>query len=173
MAGDRTTSVAPEESSRVTIRLATPLDATAILQCLSIAFAPYQPRYTTQAYLDTVLTNDTILERLASMTVLVAVDPKGKVVGTIGGSMVSPSEGHLRGMAVVPDWQGRNIAQALLEKIEEHLLDTGCIRISLDTTEPLERAMRFYERNGFRRTGKVVDFFGMPLIEHSKELHHN
>jgi hypothetical protein len=30
--------------------------------------------------------------------------------------------------------------------------------------------MRFYERNGYRRTGKVGDFFGMPRIEYAKEL---
>jgi hypothetical protein len=30
--------------------------------------------------------------------------------------------------------------------------------------------MCFYEKNGFRRTGKVTDFFGMPLIEYTKHL---
>jgi hypothetical protein len=42
--------------------------------------------------------------------------------------------------------------------------------VSLDTTEPLRRAMRFYERNGYQRSGKVTDFFGMTLIEYIKEL---
>jgi hypothetical protein len=39
----------------------------------------------------------------------------------------------------------------------------------LDTTEPLIQATRFYERNVFLRTGKISDFFGMPLIEYAKE----
>ena len=43
-------------------------------------------------------------------------------------------------------------------------------RVSLDTTEPLRRAVRFYERHGFRPSGRVSDFFGMPLFEYVKEL---
>ncbi len=46
----------------------------------------------------------------------------------------------------------------------------GCARITLDTTEPLQRAMRFYERNGYQRTGHVGNFFDMPLIEYAKLL---
>jgi GNAT superfamily N-acetyltransferase len=152
------------------IRLASPEDAGAILKCLRAAFEPYRSQYTPQAYLDVVMTPDTLLQRLRCMTVLVAVDAQGTVVGTIGGAAVSSSEGHLRGMAVLPGWHGRGIAQRLLEAMEKHLIGRGCTRISLDTTEPLHRAMRFYEKNGFSRTGKVSDFFGMPLIEYLKHL---
>jgi hypothetical protein len=30
--------------------------------------------------------------------------------------------------------------------------------------------MRFYERHGYRRSGRVQDFFGMPLIEYAKDI---
>jgi hypothetical protein len=30
--------------------------------------------------------------------------------------------------------------------------------------------MRFYEKNGYRRTGKITDFFGMLLIEYAKSF---
>jgi len=30
--------------------------------------------------------------------------------------------------------------------------------------------MRFYERHGYRRSGKIGDFFGMALIEYVKVL---
>jgi ribosomal protein S18 acetylase RimI-like enzyme len=152
------------------IRLARAEDAAAILQCLRTAFEPYRSQYTLQGYLDVVLTPDTLLQRLTSMTVLVAVNAQGNIVGTIGGTVVSPSEGHLRGMAVLPGWHGRGIAQRLLEAMEKHLAGRGCTCISLDTTEPLQRAMCFYEKNGFQRTGKVTDFFGMPLIEYIKHV---
>ncbi len=158
---------APDE---FVIRPASAADAGAILQCLRAAFEPYRSLYTPQGYLDTVMTLDTLLQRLTSMTVLVAVNAQGHVVGTIGGAVVSSSEGHLRGMAVLPGWNGRGIAQRLLEAMEKHLVGRGCTRISLDTTEPLLRAMRFYEKDGFQRTGKVADFFGMPLIEYLKHL---
>jgi GNAT superfamily N-acetyltransferase len=163
--GNPATGAVPHEFS---IRPASAGDAGAILRCLRAAFEPYRSQYTPQAYLDTVMTPEVLLQRLQSMAVLVAVDASGKTVGTIGGGAVSSTEGHLRGMAVPPEWQGRGIAQRLLDAIEKHLLAKGCVRISLDTTEPLERAMRFYEKNGFRRTGRVTDFFGMPLIEYLK-----
>ncbi len=85
-------------------------------------------------------------------------------------AVAEDAEGHLRGMAVPPQWHGRGIAQLLLDAIEKHLAGRGCTRISLDTTEPLYRAMRFYEKNGFQRTAKVADFFGMPLIEFVKHF---
>jgi len=104
------------------------------------------------------------------MSVFVAVDEAGEVVGTIGRSVVNDDEGHIRGMAVDPRYQGSGVAVRLLEAVEAELRDRGCSRVSLDTTAPLERAVRFYERNGFRASGKVVDFFGMPLFEYVKRL---
>ncbi len=161
---------AAASSHEFAIRPASFEDAAAILQCLRDGFEPYRSQYSVQAWHDTVMTTDTLLHRFACMTVWVAVSAQGNVVGTIGGAVVSSSEGHLRGMAVPPQWHGRGIAQRLLEAMEKHLLATGCTRISLDTTEPLQRAMRFYEKNGFTRTGKITDFFGMPLIEYAKSF---
>ncbi len=166
----RPANAASTASHEFAIRPAIVEDAGATVQCLRAAFEPYRSEYTPQAWLDTVMTPDTLLQRLRSMTVLVAIDVQGNVVGTIGGAVVSPSEGHLRGMAVLPGGHGRGIAQLLLAAIEKDLVAEGCARISLDTTEPLRRAMRFYERNGFHRTGKISDFFGMPLIEYLKDL---
>jgi GNAT superfamily N-acetyltransferase len=81
----------------------------------------------------------------------------------------SEGEGHLRGMAVRSEWHGAGAAQALLEHAESELRAQGCWRVTLDTTLPLERAMRFYEKNGYRRSGRVTDFFGMRLIEYEKK----
>lgn len=103
------------------------------------------------------------------MHVLVATTPTGEIVGTVGGS-AQGREGHLRGMAVLPSWVGSGLAQELLTAIEGLLRSRGCTRVTLDTTEPLVRAMRFYERNGYTRTGDVGDFYGMPLIEYAKDL---
>jgi GNAT superfamily N-acetyltransferase len=162
-----TAKTAPAEFA---IRHACPEDAPAIRECLGLAFEPYRSLYTPEAYLGTVLTPDRLMERLRSMTVFVALDAQNNLVGTIGGGAVSAWEGHLRGMAVPPLCHGRGIARLLLEAMEKYLRNEGCRRISLDTTEPLQRAIRFYERNNYRPTGKVTDFFGMPLIEYAKHL---
>src|SRR5208282_220889 len=108
---------------------------------------------------DTVLTADALQHRLATMCVLVAVSESGEIVGTIGGHVVDAGlsqkkvsrekvdqekEGHIRGVAVLPAWQGSGVAAQLLKSIESELRNQGCSVISLDTTEPLLPAMRFY-----------------------------
>ncbi len=142
----------------------------AILNCLRAAFEPYRESYTPGAYVDTVLTAETVRSRMEQMAVFVAKDAGGRVVGTIASQVVGNGEGHLRGMAVLPELRGAGLAQRLLKAAEEELRRMGCEMVTLDTTEPLKRAMRFYEKNGYRATGRVQEFFGMPLYEYSKEL---
>jgi ribosomal protein S18 acetylase RimI-like enzyme len=154
----------------ITVRKATPADARMIVACLRVAFEPYRSSYTPEAFADTVLSPETIQQRLASMCIFVAINTDGDVLGTIGCAVVDGQEGHLRGMAVLPEWQGRGIAEQLLRAAEAEITSRKCSRITLDTTEPLLRAMRFYERHGYRASGKVSDFFGMPLHEYCKEL---
>lgn len=152
-----------------TIRRATPDDAAAILACLHEAFAPYRDAYTAEAFADTVLSWETLAARFATMTLLVAAAPDGAIVGTIAAS-IDAEEGHLRGMAVKPAVQGRGIAQQLLHAAESLLRARGCRRVTLDTTAPLAQATRFYRHNGYKLTGRVQDFYGMPLHEFAKNL---
>jgi GNAT superfamily N-acetyltransferase len=100
---------------------------------------------------------------------LVACDEGGLIIGTIGAA-ARGAEGHIRGMAVAPSSQGGVVGDRLLEAIERELTLAGCSHVTLDTTAPLTRAMRFYERNGYVRSGAVSDFFGMPLYEYEKWL---
>jgi predicted N-acetyltransferase YhbS len=151
------------------IRRATPNDADAVLECLSSAFEPYRARYTSDAYRDTTLTAETIHDRMTSMSVLVAVTSDGQVVGTIA-SAIDGGVGHLRGMAVLPAWQGAGVAALLLDAAERELRTKNCSLVTLDTTEPLQRATRFYVKHGYRASGRVSDFFGMPIFEYVKDL---
>ncbi len=159
----------PAPETNIVIRHATAADADGILRCLAAAFEPYRSSYTSGAYLDTVLTPETIQQRLLSMRVFVAA-AGGQIAGTIASAMASAGEGHVRGMAVLPECLGRGIARELLRAAEADLAQQGCSRITLDTTEPLQRAMSFYEKNGYRRSGKTADFYGMPLHGYVKTL---
>lgn len=145
-------------------------DSAGILDCLREAFEPYRDRYTPEGFLDTVLTPETLKDRLRTMSIFVAKDKSNAIVGTIGCNRVDAYEGHIRGMAVRSLWQGRSLAQQLLEAAESELRSQGCRRVTLDTTEPLQRAISFYKKNGYSHTGKVSDFFGMPLYEYAKAL---
>lgn len=151
------------------IRKAEATDADAIAGCLTAAFVPYREQYTPGAYADTVLEPDGVRRRMEEMSLFVAVSG-GQVVGTIG-CKVNGNEGHLRGMAVLPEWQGTAVASALLSSAETELQKMCAAFITLDTTEPLARAARFYQRHGYLRSGRVASFFGMPLYEYKKGLH--
>ena len=156
-------------ATRFTVERATFDDAEGILDCLSAAFDPYRAQYTPAAYEDTVLTRETVRKRMETMTVLVARDEAGLIIGTIGGE-AHAAEGHIRGMAVSPSWQGTTVADVLLQGIEREMRVARCSFVTLDTTAPLARAIRFYERNGYVRSGVVSDFFGMALYEFRKRL---
>jgi ribosomal protein S18 acetylase RimI-like enzyme len=154
----------------VTVRAATEHDIAGIVACLAAAFEPYRDRYTAGAFADTVPDARGVRERLDAMRVFVADAGTGVVTGTIACLAVGGGEGHLRGMAVLPELASRGIADALLGAAEEELRRRGCTRVTLDTTAPLQRAIRFYARQGFRPTGRVSDFFGMSLYEYEKPL---
>jgi ribosomal protein S18 acetylase RimI-like enzyme len=104
------------------------------------------------------------------MTVLVVGGGEGDIVGTVAYEVTCHGEGHLRGMAVDPRAQGGGVATALIQAVEQELASLGCERVTLDTTQALQRAIRFYERHGYRATGVVGDFFGMPLFEYAKHI---
>ena len=152
------------------VRKAREADAEGILACLLAAFQPYELSYTPAAYADTVLTLATLKQRMKSMCVLVAVDGANHVLGTIACVPTEHNEGHLRGMAVLPERHGCGIADQLLQAAEHELRRRGCSRVTLNTTEPLKRAVRFYERNGFQPSGRGNNFFGMPLCKFIKDL---
>ena len=154
----------------ICIRKAKEEDAPGILACLREAFEEFRSQYTPEAFLDTVLTAESLLGRLEKMSVFVAVNSGDQIVGTIACNVLGSGEGRLRGMAVLPSARGSGVAAQLLSQAETELRLYGCARVMLDTTEPLLRAMHFYEKSGYRRSRRISNFFGMPLIEYQKTL---
>ncbi len=157
-------------ATRYTIRRAGAGDLPGVAACLAAAFEPYRSLYTPGAFNDTVPDVDGVRRRLESMTILCAAGDAGQIIGTIACGMTAPDEGHLRGMAVLPEFHGLGVAESLLAAAEGELRARLCSRVTLDTTRPLVRATRFYTKHGYERTGRVQDFHGMPLHEYEKEL---
>ena len=151
------------------VREASDADVDNIRQCLATAFEPFRAQYTRRGFADTIPSVASLVRRLAEMTLFVA-EANGKLVGTIGCKKCNEQDGHLRGMAVLPEDQGSGVAANLLAAAEAELKRQGCTRVTLDTTEPLQRAIRFYEKNGYRPSGRVSDFFGMGLYGYVKQL---
>lgn len=82
----------------------------------------------------------------------------GEVVGVLG---LGPDELHA--IYVHPDWWGRGVGQALLDRAHELLAET-CDEAELTVLVGNARARRFYERNGWRFAEQVVEshFGGEP-----------
>jgi GNAT superfamily N-acetyltransferase len=150
------------------IRVAGLEDVKGILDCLDAAFAEFRGDYTAEAFAETVPGAGAIQDRMAAMQLFVAVS-MGDIVGTIG-CEAKGADGQLRGMAVLPNWQGTGVASALLQAAEGDLQRRACQRVVLGTTEPLKRAIRFYQRRGFVPSGHVAEFFGMQLHVFAKPL---
>jgi GNAT superfamily N-acetyltransferase len=153
----------------IIVRRAGERDIAGILSCLRAAFEPYRHQYTEAAFADTVLLPESLRSRMTAMSVFVAEEEGPGIVGTIAAALDGDA-GHLRGMAVLPAWHRQGVAPRLLRRALDELVASGRHRATLGTTAPLLRAMRFYEARGFERTGRVRDFFGMPLCEYAKAL---
>jgi N-acetylglutamate synthase-like GNAT family acetyltransferase len=104
------------ESRTFLIRRATDGDASGILETLSAAFLDYRDRYTREAFLNTVLTFETVGQRLSDMSLFVAIAETGEIVGTVGCHVINGEEGHIRGMAVRAKCQGAGVATHLLKQ---------------------------------------------------------
>lgn len=76
--------------------------------------------------------------------------------------------------AVDPDCQGRGLGRRLLTAIERIAVEKGFRKLLVETYEheDFNKARRFYERNGFRRTGRIADYLpdGSPMIVYAKTL---
>jgi len=153
------------------IRKAKSDDAKGIHEVLLRAFEEFREFYSPEGFSDTVLSEQIALERMKEMTVFVAIEHNGKIIGTISWKKVSENEGHIRGMAVHPKKQGKiGPAAELLHKVENDALSQGCTYLTLDTTAILKRAQNFYKKHGFKKTGKTGDFFGSTIYEFAKKI---
>jgi len=110
------------------LRKASFSDVQAIRDCLAAAFEPFRSQYTPGAFHDTVPPIPHLVKRLSKMTVLVT-ESESEVVGTIAYSQIDTDEGHLRGMAVLPQWQAQGVAKTLLIAAKTKLRAQDCRRV--------------------------------------------
>ena len=73
------------------------------------------------------------------------------LLGTCGVFPVAPGTFELRKMYLHPSARGRGLGQQLLDESVRWTRLHGGRRIVLDTTERMDRAIAFYEANGFVR----------------------
>lgn len=157
------------EPGDVYIRLATTDDAVAVSSVLHEAFKDYRPLYTEGGFQATALSPEQVQARIAEGPVWVVMR-HNRILGTAAAT-VKGSDLYIRGMAVLPTARGRRIGESLLRKIETVAIGKGYRRLFLSTTPFLDRAIRLYEKFGFKRTDEGPhDLFGTPLFTMQKTL---
>jgi GNAT superfamily N-acetyltransferase len=94
----------------------------------------------------------------------------GSVVGTVA-AVGRGEDLYVRGMAILPAARGQGIGQLLLREIETYASALEYQRLTLSTTPFLHRAIRLYERFGFRRSDEgACSLKGTPLFTMVKSL---
>jgi GNAT superfamily N-acetyltransferase len=70
----------------------------------------------------------------------------------VGFSMADLVESSIWALFLLPEWEGKGLGRALLDRAVAWLFDQGCTSIWL-TTDPATRAAGFYEHVGWKRVG--------------------
>ena len=85
----------------------------------------------------------------------------GEPVGC-GGVAFGDGLAEVKRMYVRPRARGRNVAGAILARLEQEARDRGVRRLVLETGDVQHAALRFYERAGFTRCAAFGAYATMP-----------
>lgn len=101
-----------------------------------------------------------VLPSAADMTLFLVAYDDATPLGCGGLRAIDASHGEIKRMYVVPAARGTGVSTAILRRLEDEARALGWDRLVLETGERQPDAMRFYEREGFRRIplyGHYVD----------------
>ncbi|PYY37032.1 GNAT family N-acetyltransferase [Curtobacterium sp. MCJR17_055] len=90
----------------------------------------------------------------------VARDEAGTPVGCGGLRLVDDGIAEVKRMYVRTESRGSGVAALILRRLEEAALDLGSPALVLETGAEQKGAIRFYEREGFRRIANFGPYVG-------------
>lgn len=95
-----------------------------------------------------------------SMTMIKAVDSiSGKIVGCVNCQLhASKSTLHTGMLCVDPSIQAQGLGKFLMKQVDDFALNNSCTSIILDVITIRKELSAWYERRGFRFTGKITPF---------------
>lgn len=158
-----------EGQSAIQIRRATADDTASIASVLHESFVEYKAFYTAEAFAATTSNSEEIQKRMREGPVWVAVQ-ENMIVGTVS-AVLKDRAVYVRGMGILPTTRGQQLGQQLLEQLDAFAASNSCEFLFLSTTPFLTRAIRLYERCGFKRTDEGPhDLFQTPLFTMVKML---
>jgi GNAT superfamily N-acetyltransferase len=83
-------------------------------------------------------------------------DDDGRIVAMGAFRKTTDKLAEIKRMRVDPAYQGTGLATALYEKLEKEAISRGYIKFHLETSEPQLAARKFYQKVGFRESGKAI-----------------
>ncbi len=86
------------------------------------------------------------------LTYYVICELDGEIIG-YGGMWHVINEGHITNIAIIPGRQGRGFGGRLMEEMIKLAEDKEMIELTLEVRESNERAIRLYEKYGFKKEG--------------------
>ncbi|KAF5387023.1 hypothetical protein D9615_002062 [Tricholomella constricta] len=94
----------------------------------------------------------------------------GEVVGFVGlnnNIREDPTVGDVRRLNVAPGHQGKGIAKDLMDTLTAHARAHNLHALELTTSDYNKTAMRFYQRIGFKHTGRRIYYeMTLPTMRH-------
>lgn len=133
--------------SRVVIRPAKLFDMPDIVRIERISFREQYPRGVFLVFLEN--NPDTFL----------VAEYHGKVIGYVMAYLRPDLEGHIMSIAVDPAYRGNGIGSTLLSEAIERLIKKGARYIGLEVRVSNEKAIKLYERFGFRRIKRIIGYY--------------
>lgn len=97
-------------------------------------------------------------------------DVGGQVAGFVLGTIIHKpawTYGYIVWLGVSPDFQRRGIADRLVDKVVERMIEAGAGFLMMDTDPANEAAVKFFTRKGFTNPRKHV-FLSMNLSKHEQ-----
>jgi ribosomal-protein-alanine N-acetyltransferase len=91
-------------------------------------------------------------------TFLVA-EYNGKVIGYVMGYLKPDFEGHVMSIAVDPVYRGNGIGKMLMIAVIDKLIKLGARYIGLEVRVSNERAIKLYERLGFKKLKRIISYY--------------
>lgn len=92
-------------------------------------------------------------------SICLVAEASGEVAGFVLMTAHTKTEGCLVTIDVSRKWQGRGIGSRLMGEIESAAAEIGVKRMVLQVSVNNERAIGFYEKRGYKKTGVLKNYY--------------
>jgi ribosomal-protein-alanine N-acetyltransferase len=122
-------------------------------------FHPYKKYYLVAVYTDAGTANNGMFEG------------RERVIGFVGGA-IRKEHGHISGVAVDREYRMNGVGKRLLKMVGAEFLADGLERITLEVRKSNRNAIRFYKKNGYKKSYDIKGYYadGEDAIVYEKTI---